>query len=490
MLFSEIISNLTIYKSGGNLDIPIKGIAYDSRKISAGFVFVAIHGFKADGHKYIKQALDNGACALIIEKPMLNSDVAWVQVDNTRMALAEASAAFYGYPHRNMEIIGITGTNGKTTTAFLMYNILQYLGHKTGLIGTIHNIIGKKIVDAVNTTPESLDLQKMLHEMLKNETHHVVMEVSSHALSLYRVHGLSFKTAIFTNLSQDHLDFHADMDEYAAAKSKLFKKATVCIINNDDARSSQMISASSGEVITYGVNKRSDVMAENIRINPEGMSFEIFGKYGRYKINVHLTGEFNVYNILAAFSAAVVQGYEARQIIAALENINTVPGRFEIIKKGQPFTVIIDYAHTPDGLENILITAKNIANNRLITVFGCGGDRDATKRPLMGEIAANYSDYVVITSDNPRTEDPNKIIEDIIKGVFRVKRHGARVMYNIIENREKAIFHAIKQAQEGDVVVIAGKGHETYQSIGSTRYNFDDKEVAAKALEEWGYEKF
>ena len=487
MNFKELISKLRIHRAYGNLNVPVKGIAYDSRRVLKDFVFVAIRGFSTDGHKYIKQALDNGACALVVEKPIQNLNVPWVQVDNTRMALAEISAAFYGYPCNEMEIIGITGTNGKTTTAFLMNAVLKNLGYKTGLIGTIYNIIGEEMFESINTTPESLNLQHMLSEMSSKGIRHVTMEVSSHALSLYRTHGISFKAAIFTNLSQDHLDFHSDMNEYASAKAKLFEAASLCVINRDDAWASQMIDASKGDVITYGIYNDADVMAKNIKIDSQGISFDVTGKYGNKNIKMKLTGKFNVYNALAAFSASMACGYEVEKVIDALEKVSTIPGRFELIKKGQPFAVVVDYAHTPDGLLNILLAAKNIVKNRLIAVFGCGGDRDASKRPVMGEIAAKHCDMVVITSDNPRTEKPSDIIEDIVEGVVRVKKQ-KEVWYEVIENRKQAISYAIKNAKPGDVVIIAGKGHETYQIIGNTKHEFDDRKVAYDVLSEMGYQ--
>ncbi|MCL0077954.1 UDP-N-acetylmuramoyl-L-alanyl-D-glutamate--2,6-diaminopimelate ligase, partial [Peptococcaceae bacterium] len=288
MNFKELISKLRIHKAYGNLNVPVKGIAYDSRRVLKDFVFVAIRGFSTDGHKHIKQALDNGACALVVEKPIQNLNVPWVQVDNTRMALAEISAAFYGYPCNEMEIIGITGTNGKTTTAFLMNAVLKNLGYKTGLIGTIYNIIGEETFESINTTPESLDLQHMLSEMSSKGIRHVTMEVSSHALSLYRTHGISFKAAIFTNLSQDHLDFHSDMNEYASAKAKLFEAASLCVINRDDAWASQMIDASKGDVITYGIYNDADIMAKNIKIDSQGINFDVTGKYGNKNIKMKL----------------------------------------------------------------------------------------------------------------------------------------------------------------------------------------------------------
>ncbi|MBM7855934.1 UDP-N-acetylmuramoyl-L-alanyl-D-glutamate--2,6-diaminopimelate ligase [Desulfohalotomaculum tongense] len=486
MLFNELVTTLKIRHSEGSLAVPVTGIAYDSRKVQPGFVFVAIPGFVTDGHKYINNAIEKGAAALIVEKNIsLSQNIPLVQVEDSRAALALVADKYYNHPSQKLTITGVTGTNGKTTTTHLVAAIYKAAGNKTGLVGTIQNLIGGKELPASNTTPESLDLQQLFDSMVKSGVTHAAMEVSSHALALNRTTGVDFDAAVFTNLSQDHLDFHSDMDDYAAAKAKLFAAAPLSIINADDSRAKEMIEASSGTVVTYGLHQPSDVSARDVQITARGVSFITTGKYGEHRLNLKLTGEFNVYNALAAFTLGMAQGFAGETVKSALENVTGVAGRFEPVDCGQPFAVVVDYAHTPDGLENILKTARQITNNRLITVFGCGGDRDRSKRPVMGEIGTRYSDLAVITSDNPRTEDPGKIIDDILVGVKKIA--GNKHKHKVIPERRDAIAYAIKEAAAGDVVVIAGKGHETYQIIGTTKYHFDDRAVAAAVLKELGY---
>ncbi|WP_031513412.1 UDP-N-acetylmuramoyl-L-alanyl-D-glutamate--2,6-diaminopimelate ligase [Desulfofalx alkaliphila] len=484
MLLSELVVNIKVLDSKGDLAVPIKGIAYDSRKVQPGFLFVAVPGFVTDGHHYIDQAVAKGAGALIVEKPS-EADIPTVQVEDSRLALALVAAEFYNHPSQSLTITGITGTNGKTTTTHLVAAIYKAAGNRVGLVGTIQNLIGGKEAPASNTTPESLDLQRLFNDMLKAGVSHAAMEVSSHALTLNRVAGVEFNAAVFTNLSQDHLDFHRDMDDYAAAKAKLFTRSPLAIINADDARSGQMIKASTGKVVTYGLKNQSDVGAKDIKISTRGVSFVTTGIYGQHRLNLKLTGEFNVYNALAAFTAGMAQGFNGELVVSALETVPGVAGRFELVDQGQPFAVVVDYAHTPDGLENILKTAKQMAKKRLISVFGCGGDRDRSKRPIMGQIGTSYSHLAVITSDNPRTEDPQQIIEDILIGVKSLAN--AQHKYEVIPDRRKAIAYAIGEAGPGDVVIIAGKGHETYQIIGNKKYDFDDRAVAAEALASLGY---
>ncbi|MTI81412.1 MAG: UDP-N-acetylmuramoyl-L-alanyl-D-glutamate--2,6-diaminopimelate ligase [Firmicutes bacterium] len=485
LLFSELLSVIKVCHKTGDLDVPVTGIAYDSRKVQPGFVFVAIKGYVTDGHKYISDALQRGAVALIAEEELLQDDIPMVKVEDSRMALAKAADKFYNHPSQRITITGVTGTNGKTTTTHLVANIYKAAGNKTGLVGTIQNLVGGKEVPATNTTPESLDLQQLLDGMEKSGVTHAAMEVSSHALALNRTYAVDFDAAVFTNLSQDHLDFHSNMDDYAAAKAKLFATAPLAIVNVDDDRGEEMVKASNGTVVTYGLNKNADVSAKDVLVTARGVSFITTGKFGEHNLNLKLTGKFNVYNALAAFTLGMAQGFDAETVITALEGVNGVAGRFELVDLGQPFGVVVDYAHTPDGLKNILETARQVTENRLISVFGCGGDRDRTKRPIMGELGTTLSDHAVITSDNPRTENPNSIIKDILEGVK--KSADWQQKHTVIEGRRDAINHAIKDAQPGDVVVIAGKGHETYQVIGTTKYDFDDREVAANALKERGY---
>ncbi len=488
LLFQELLKAVETRESSGKLNIDIKGITYDSRQVEPGYLFVAIRGFKADGHEYICQAYERGAAAVVMErKAFLPPGMAWAMVRDTRYALAALSTRFYGNPSVKMKMIGVTGTNGKTTTTNLLATVLRATGCKVGLIGTIHNKIGDRVLPVKHTTPESTDLQRLFSDMYKEDVKTCVMEVSSHALALHRVDGCDFDVTVFTNLTQDHLDFHRDMEEYLKAKIKLFrglaapseKKGTkYAVINTDDTYAPQFIKAADGTVCTYGIKNPADVWAKDIKMDAGGVSFTVDGKWGKCPLNLKITGLFNVYNALAAYTAAAVLEVPPKIIKEVLENTRGVPGRFELVGVGQDFAVIVDYAHTPDGLDNILKTARQLAKGRLITVFGCGGDRDRTKRPLMGGIAARSSDYVLITSDNPRTEDPLKIIDDIEAGVRPV----AKGSYTVEPDRRRAIRLAVGMARAGDVIVIAGKGHEDYQIIGSQRLPFDDRKEAESAL--------
>ncbi len=491
LLFQELLEVIEFLAWGGDPSTQIKGIAYDSRQVEPGFLFVAVKGLNADGHEYISQAVEQGAAAIVMQREVnISPGVAWILAADTRHALALLSTRFYGCPSSRMKMIGVTGTNGKTTTTNLLAAVLNVSGQKTGLIGTIHNRIGSRILPVKHTTPESLELQRLLHEMSTEGVDTCVMEVSSHALSLHRVDGCEFDVVIFTNLTQDHLDFHRDMDEYLESKLRLFRSLALpgekkgvkySVINADDQYAKHFIEASSGKVYTYGVRCKADVMAEDVQINSKGVSFTVKGKWGSCKLQLKLTGLFNVYNALAAFSASLALGIPAGLIIKALEESDGVSGRFELVNCGQDFAVIVDYAHTPDGLENVLKTARQIAHGRLITVFGCGGDRDRTKRPLMGGIATSYSDFSILTSDNPRTEEPLHIISEIEKGI---SSPAAKDSYLVEADRRRAIQRAISMACPGDVVVIAGKGHEDYQVIGLQKFPFDDRLEAAAALAE------
>lgn len=491
MFLRELLEAVEVRAAAGDPAMLIKGIAYDSRQVKPGFLFVAIEGFKTDGHEYIDDAVKNGAAAVVIkQKVSVPEGIAWVHVHNTRHALAHIAARFYYNPSAKMKIIGITGTNGKTTTSNLVAAVLSASGLKTGLIGTIHNRIGDRILPVNNTTPESLDLQILLSEMLADGVNVCVMEVSSHALALHRVDGCEIDVAVFTNLTQDHLDFHENMKEYLETKLKLFSSPAGCgtksgnkyaVINADDNKATDIVKASSRYVYTYGVNCPADVWAENIVVKAGGVNFTVQGKWGSCPLNLKITGLFNVYNTLAAFTTTAAMGVPVEVIKNSLEAIKGVSGRFELVDSGQDFTVIVDYAHTPDGLENVLKTARQITGSQLITVFGCGGDRDRKKRPLMGRIAAEYSDFAVITSDNPRTENPLQIIEEVEEGV---KLAAEKNKYIVIPDRQKAIRTAIGRAKREDVVLIAGKGHEDYQIIGTQRFPFNDQLEVLAALAE------
>ncbi|MFZ5631877.1 MAG: UDP-N-acetylmuramoyl-L-alanyl-D-glutamate--2,6-diaminopimelate ligase [Bacillota bacterium] len=489
MHLSELIKNIGVLKVEGNDRVDIKGIAYDSRAVEPGFLFVAIEGFKTDGHNYAARAVEAGAPAVVVQKEVdLPAGVTRVLVENTRVALARASAAFYGHPSQKMRVVGVTGTNGKTTTTYLISSIYRAAGEKVGLIGTIANYIGDRKLDVSHTTPESADLQKLLREMADEGVTVAVIEVSSHALSLERVTGCQFDVGVFTNLTQDHLDFHRDMEDYLGAKARLFrgidpgaeKWPRYVVVNRDDPYADRIIQGSRVPVVTYGLSPGADVRALDIKITGQGNSFTVAGRHGSVKLSMKLTGLFNVYNSLAAFAVGVTAGFNPDLVAKALETAGGVSGRFELVDCGQDFTVVVDYAHTPDGLENILKAARSVTSGRLINVFGCGGDRDRTKRPIMGEIAGRYSDLPIITSDNPRTEDPLRIIEDVEEGIKRVLKPG---QYRVMPDRREAIRAAITEAKSGDMVLIAGKGHEDYQIIGRQKFHFDDREEARKVLQ-------
>ena len=496
MLFSELLRGVEVLDSGGDLNVRVAGLAYDSRQVAADYLFVAIEGFNTDGHAFIAQAARQGAAALVLAKPpALAAGPAWVRVRDSRQALARLAANYYGDPGQKLRLVGVTGTNGKTTATNLLAAVFEAARRKVGLLGTIHNRIGARIIPGSHTTPESKELQELLNTMVEAGTELCVMEVSSHALALRRVEGCEFDLAVFTNFTRDHLDFHQTMENYLAAKLKLFEELKTpgqkgnqkqAVINADDAQAAAFIKAAQSagaRVRTYGVKATADVTATGIEIKPEGVGFTIKEKQGVYPIKLQLTGLFNVYNALAAFTAGTLMGVEAKVVIAALEGVAAVPGRFASVKAGQDFLVIVDYAHTPDGLENTLKTARCLTTGKLILVYGCGGDRDRGKRPLMGRIAAQYSDYQIITADNPRSEAQSAIAADILAGVREIAQPGA---YSTEPDRREAINQAIARAGAGDLVLVAGKGHEAYQLIGGVSHPFDDTQEALKALRKTG----
>jgi UDP-N-acetylmuramoyl-L-alanyl-D-glutamate--2,6-diaminopimelate ligase len=486
---SQVIIGLDYEFLKGNLNIEIAGIAYDSREIDSGYLFVSISGFTHDGHNYIEEAIDAGAKAILVEKEVeISRDITIIKVDDTRKGLAVVSANFYDHPSRELTIIGVTGTNGKTTTTYLIDSILKASGYKSGLVGTIKNKVDNRTYEAQRTTPESLDLQALFAEMLKQGVTHVVMEVSSHALDLNRVAEIDFDIAIFTNITQDHLDFHDSFEDYLAAKNKLFinlgnDKAKTAIINIDDPHSDKILDESQGSLITYSIETDANLKAKDITITPTGVQFlaECFDE--KIELNLNLTGLFNVYNTLAALGAGLSLDIKLDDIKSGLEDVQGVAGRFEIIDEGQNFGVIVDYAHTPDSLRNILKTAKDFVEERIIVVFGCGGDRDRGKRPIMGQVSTELADFSIITSDNPRSEEPEDIINEIEAGVKETGKI-EREDYIIIEDREDAIKHGINIAQKGDLVFVVGKGHETYQILKDKTIPFDDRQVAREALNE------
>ncbi|MFY9272901.1 MAG: UDP-N-acetylmuramoyl-L-alanyl-D-glutamate--2,6-diaminopimelate ligase, partial [Thermacetogeniaceae bacterium] len=445
-------------------------------------------GYRTDGHLYIDDAVSRGAVGVVVERAVdVPEGISLVRVEDSRLALAQLAANFFGHPSRLLTLIGVTGTNGKTTVTHLIEAVLRVGGKSTGIIGTIWNKIGDQKLTGVHTTPESLDLQALLNRMVAADVAAVSMEVSSHALYLHRVVGCEFDVGVFTNLTQDHLDFHKDLDEYKAAKMLLFQglgkgrtknRPCYAVVNIDDPVGKEILKNTEVPVITYGVREDADVKAIDLQLTPKGTSFTAVYSKGRIPISLSLPGEFNVYNCLAAVCVGLKEGVPVDLISSALKEVKGVPGRFELVDEGQNFTVVVDYAHTPDGLENVLKTARSIKQGRLITVFGCGGDRDQGKRPLMGRLSGELSDYTVITSDNPRSEDPEKIVRQIVEGIKESKA----ASYTVITDRYEAIRHALHWAREGDFVLIAGKGHETYQIIGDQVLPFDDQQVAREIL--------
>lgn len=457
-------------------DTEITAIAYDSRKVSAGSAFVCIKGYETDGHRFAASAAENGA-ALIVAEDKVDVDVPVVYVSDTRKAIAEMAAAFYGNPSQKLSLIGITGTNGKTTITYLIKSILEAAGKRVGVIGTNQNIIGDKLLltkSTTPTTPNALELQQLFNEMVYNGAEYVVMEVSSHALDLDRVYGCRFSVGVFTNLTQDHLDFHHTMENYFKAKSKLFDISDKGVVNYDDEYGKRLVG---DNVLKIGLSDGCELRAENIKITSRGSEFDMIYKGVKYAAKIRIPGKFSVYNAMCAAGAALVLGIGMDFVIKGLADAPGVVGRIEVVPTDTDYTVIIDYAHTPDGLENVINCVKGFAEGRTITLFGCGGDRDNTKRPIMGEIAGRLSDYSIITSDNPRTEDPEKIVREIEAGMKRTDGK-----YTLITDRREAIGYALSIAKKGDVIILAGKGQETYQIIGKEKFDFDERIEVYKHL--------
>jgi len=467
---------------------PVKGLAFDSRQVEAGYLFFAFPGQKADGRQFARQAVERGALAVVCESARPEGFRAqWIQVPHGRQALALAARRFYGFPDERLHLTGITGTNGKTTTCYLVDSILQAAGKITGMVGTIEYRVGGRILPAVNTTPESLDLVRLLADVGKAGGSHVTLEVSSHALGLCRVYGLRFHTAVFTNLTRDHLDYHKTMDAYFEAKHRLFEGAggpapAWAVINVDDEYGRRIRCSPGTKVLTYSQRSAADLSASDVRSSFDGLDFAVEYLGRRMRIRSMLTSVVNVENILAAFGVGLTYGISEGVIRDGIEALRAVPGRFERVDAGQPFLVVVDYAHTDDALKNVIAGARALNPKRVITLFGCGGDRDRQKRPLMGSAAAQYSDLVVLTSDNPRSEDPLAIMNDAMVGI------GRHDTPHVSEpDRELAIRKALAAAQPGDIVILAGKGHETYQVLKERTIDFDDREVARRVLCEMGY---
>jgi UDP-N-acetylmuramoyl-L-alanyl-D-glutamate--2,6-diaminopimelate ligase len=470
----------------------VSGLDYDSRRVAPGFLFFAFPGSRADGRRFASDALARGAVAVVSESEA-PEDLAgrWIEVEHGRQALALVSRNFYGHPDEKLGLTGITGTNGKTTTSYLLDSVLRAAGHTTALIGTIEYHLAGRVIPAVNTTPESLELVRLFAGLVQLGGTHATMEVSSHALALGRVYGLQFHTAVFTNLTRDHLDFHGTMEAYFEAKQALFEGAggppPVCaVLNSDDEWARRIRLGPNTGAIWYGLGSGAepDLRARHISSGFQGLRFEVQYRKLRFPVESPLIGKINVYNILAACGAALSYGIPPETIAQGIAQLRAVPGRFERVDEGQPFVVVVDYAHTDDALRNVISVARGLGPKRVITLFGCGGDRDRTKRPLMGLAAAEASDLVVLTSDNPRSEDPLAIMNDALVGIRR------KDVPHIVEpDRATAIARAIQQAREGDIVILAGKGHETYQVLKDKTIPFDDRAVAREVLRGYGYHK-
>jgi len=470
----QILSGLPVLTTCGNEDIEITSITNDSRKCAPGTLFVAVRGFQTDGHKYIASAVELGASAVLCEEHFPGIDATQIVVANSRRSEAIAAANFYGNPSKKFKLIGVTGTNGKTTVTYLVRHILESCGHKVGLIGTNQNIIGSTVLETGRTTPDSIELQEIFAKMADASIDYCVMEVSSHALELDRVYGCTYDVGAFTNLTQDHLDFHITMENYAAAKYKLMEISDKAVINTDDSYGKEMCDKCKCRCISYSKNNSaSKLFASDVDLSSKGVKFSASG----VSYSLPIPGEFSVYNALCAIGIAKAIGIDDEKIADALASASGVKGRAEVVPTNTDYTVIIDYAHTPDGIENILSAVRGFAEGRVVIVFGCGGDRDNTKRPIMGEIAGKMADFCVVTSDNPRTEDPLRIISMVEEGV---KRSGGD--YVVIESRRDAIKYALDNAQKGDCIVLAGKGHETYQMLKTGTIHFDEREVVREIL--------
>jgi UDP-N-acetylmuramoyl-L-alanyl-D-glutamate--2,6-diaminopimelate ligase len=470
-------------------DADVAGLEYDSRKVGKGFLFWAFPGARVDGRLFAAKAMERGALAVVSElDPPTGFSNPWLHVRHGRDALATAAKNFYRAPDEHLGLTGVTGTNGKTTTSFLIDSVLRADGRTTALIGTIEYHLAGRVLKAPNTTPESLDLFRIFDQLLQQGGRNATMEVSSHALALGRVHGLAFHTAVFTNLTRDHLDFHGTMESYFAAKRLLFlpeqgPAPPFAVLNYDDAWARQIEPPARTEVFWYGFGEGAAFRARNVRYSFEGLSFDLDAGGKTHTFRSPLVGNINVYNALAAVCTGLSYGIDIGKIATGIEQCRSVPGRFERVDKGQPFLVVVDYAHTDDALRNLIAVARGLKPKRVITLFGCGGDRDRNKRPLMGMAAAENSDYVVLTSDNPRSEDPVAVINDALVGLRRFDTPHA-----IEVDRETGIRKAISEAKSGDIVLIAGKGHETYQVLRDLTIDFDDREVARRVLAEMGYQ--
>ncbi|MBP3305397.1 MAG: UDP-N-acetylmuramoyl-L-alanyl-D-glutamate--2,6-diaminopimelate ligase [Oscillospiraceae bacterium] len=480
MKLKDLLRGVSVLEASADLEMNIESVAYDSRKVTAGSLFVAITGFTADGNRFIPMAMERGAAAVVTAKKP-ETDVPYVLVASDRLALAQIGANWFEHPAEAMTLIGITGTNGKTSSTLLLKQVLEKtVGAKVGLIGTMENLIGDTVIPTERTTPESFDLQELFARMRDAGCTHVVMEVSSHAIALDRVGGVHFDIAAFTNLTEDHLDFHKTMENYCDTKAILFERCDKCVLNRDDAWFGRIASRISCPMLTTSAKQQADLYAENAELHSDGIAFTAVKGDERAEITLPIPGRFTVYNALTVLGIAAQLGISLTDAGKALAEAQGVRGRVEVVPTpGKDFTVLIDYAHTPDGLENVLSSVRGFCKGRLIAVFGCGGDRDPMKRPIMGKIGVSLSDFAVITSDNPRSEAPMAIIRDILKGIQVPQEE-----YIVIEDRKKAVAYAMDIAQKNDIIVLAGKGHETYQEICGVKHHLDEREVVAAHLAE------
>ncbi len=480
MKLKELMNGITVLETNADMELEITEVAYDSRKVQPGGMFVAITGFATDGNRFIPMALEKGACVVVTAREP-EADIPYVLVPNDRLALAQLGANYFGHPGDAMQLIGVTGTNGKTSSTLLLKHVLeQVLGAKVGLMGTMENMIGQESIPTERTTPESFEVQALLARMRDAGCTHAIMEVSSHAIALERVAGLRFAVASFTNLTEDHLDFHKTMENYCDTKAELFNRCDKAVANRDDAWFERMCGKAACPVLTVSAKTEAGLYAENEELLSDGVAFTAVHGEDRVRVQLPIPGKFTVYNTLNVLGMALQLGVSLEDAAKALACASGVKGRVEVVPTpGKDYTILIDYAHTPDGLENVLSSVRGFCKGRLIAVFGCGGDRDPIKRPIMGAIGAEIADIAIITSDNPRTEKPMAIIEDILKGIAPEKNN-----CQVIENRVQAIHHAMDIAEKHDIIVLAGKGHETYQEICGVKHHLDEREVVAAYLEE------
>ncbi len=489
-LLALVSGQVEVLEQRGNLDVTVTSITDDSRAATKGSLFVAVKGERVDGHDFVQKATQAGAAAVVSQRFVETGSLPYVRVSDSKKALGWLGSRFHGDPSARLMMVGITGTNGKTTTTYLCKALLEGIGRRVGLIGTVAYQIGSETIPASHTTPGALELQQLLAKMAQNGLNAAVMEVSSHALALDRTVGCEYDAAVFTNLTQDHLDFHADMEDYYRAKLRLFtgladgqKTGKRAIVNLDDPYGARIRAVCPVPVWGFALTHQADLKAERVRLSANRTMFTAATPAGSFPIESRLVGEHNVYNLLGAIGVALHAGATPTQVQEAVAGVTNVPGRFERVTAGQDFTVVVDYAHTPDALVRLLTAAQAVKTHRIITVFGCGGDRDRTKRPKMGRAAVEQSDVVVLTSDNPRTEDPMAILREVEVGVREALHGRPHVAYRMIPDRREAINAAISEARSGDMVLIAGKGHEDYQIIGTKKIHFDDREVAREAIQ-------